>query len=140
MIKNVYKTFLSLMVVVGLASAFVAPVSAIDLCAGSNSNSTYCQNKHEGEQKINSTMKNIVNLLLMVVGIISVIMIIVGGILFALSIGDPSKTTKARHTIIYAVVGLVVAMFSYAIVQFVFDRSTQPTPEQQNNQQDSQQN
>lgn len=64
----------------------------------------------------------IVNVLLFVIGIISVIMIIVGGIRYATSNGDANSVTAAKNTILYAIVGLVVAIFAYAIVTFVVDQ------------------
>lgn len=97
-------------------------VNAVDICAGNGANSTYCQNRSEGETKVKSVMKSVVNVLLMTVGVISIIMIVVGGIMFALSSGDASKVTKARNMVIYAVVGLVVALFASAIINFVFNK------------------
>lgn len=97
-------------------------VNAVDICAGNGANSTYCQNKTEGETKVKSVMKSVVDVLLMTVGVISIIMIVVGGIMFALSSGDASKVTKARNMVIYAVVGLVVALFASAIINFVFNK------------------
>lgn len=97
-------------------------VNAVDICAGNGANSTYCQNKSEGETKVKSVMKSVVDVLLMTVGVISIIMIVVGGIMFALSSGDASKVTKARNMVIYAVVGLVVALFASAIINFVFNK------------------
>lgn len=64
----------------------------------------------------------IVNVLLFVIGIISVIMIIIGGIRYATSNGDANSVTAAKNTILYAIVGLVVAIFAYAIVTFVVDQ------------------
>lgn len=61
----------------------------------------------------------IVNVLLFIIGIISVIMIIIGGIRYATSNGDANSVTGAKNTILYAIVGLVVALFAYAIVNFV---------------------
>ena len=49
----------------------------------------------------------------------SVIMLIYGGIQYVLSTGDSGKVTNAKNTILYAVVGLIVAILSYAIVNFV---------------------
>ena len=97
-------------------------VNAVDICAGNGANSTYCQNKSEGETKVKSVMKSVVDVLLMTVGVISIVMIVVGGIMFALSSGDASKVTKARNMVIYAVVGLVVALFASAIINFVFNK------------------
>ena len=64
-------------------------------------------------------IKKVVNLLLWAIGIISVIMIIIGGIRYATSNGDSTQVTAAKNTIMYAVIGLVIAIFAYAIVNFV---------------------
>jgi small-conductance mechanosensitive channel len=64
-------------------------------------------------------VRNIVNVLLFIIGIISVIMIIIGGIRYTTSNGDSSQITGAKNTILYAVVGLIVAILAYAIVNFV---------------------
>lgn len=107
-----------------LSASFAAPVivSAIDVCSGGNGSSLYCQNKSEGEAKVKSTIGNVVNLLLMAVGAISIIMIVVGGILFALSNGDSSKVAKARNTVLYAAIGLIVSLLASAIVNLAFGR------------------
>lgn len=66
-----------------------------------------------------STINNVINVMLAAVGVIAVIMIIVGGIRYALSGGDESGVKSAKGTITYAVVGLVVAILAFAIVNFV---------------------
>lgn len=64
-------------------------------------------------------IKNIVNLFLYVIGVLSVIMIVVGGIRYTISAGDAGRIKAAKDTIMYAVIGLAVALFAYAIVNFV---------------------
>ena len=64
-------------------------------------------------------IKKVVNLLLWAIGIVSVIMIIIGGIRYATSNGDSNQVTAAKNTIMYAVIGLVIPIFAYAIVNFV---------------------
>ncbi|MBQ3318453.1 hypothetical protein IJG76_00295 [Candidatus Saccharibacteria bacterium] len=61
----------------------------------------------------------ITNLILASIGIISVIMIIFGGIRYIVSGGDSKKVTDAKNTILYAIIGLVICLLSYAIVNFV---------------------
>ena len=61
----------------------------------------------------------ITNTILYAVGIISVIMLILGGIRYVVSGGDSKKVTDAKNTIMYAIIGLIVAILSYAIVNFV---------------------
>lgn len=60
-----------------------------------------------------------VNTLLWIVGVASVIVIIVGGLRYVLSGGDPKNTAAAKDTILYASIGLVVALLAYGIVNFV---------------------
>ncbi len=61
----------------------------------------------------------IINVIVGLVGIIAVAVIVIGGITFATSQGDPSKASKAKNTILYGVVGLVISMLAFAIVNFV---------------------
>lgn len=63
--------------------------------------------------------KTIVNVLLFIIGAISVIMLILGGIRYTISQGDSSAVTSAKNTILYAVIGIVVAILAYAVVNFV---------------------
>lgn len=69
---------------------------------------------------VSSVIHTVSNILIFAVGIAAVIMIIVGGLRYTLSGGDQSKVTSAKNTIIYAVVGVALAIMAYAIVQFVF--------------------
>lgn len=60
-----------------------------------------------------------ISVVLGVLGIVAVVVIIIGGISFITSQGDSSKVTKARNTILYGIVGLVIALLAFAIVNFV---------------------
>ena len=63
--------------------------------------------------------KTVVNILLFIIGLISVIMLIWGGIRYTTSGGNANSVTAAKNTIMYAIIGLVVAIFAYAIVNWV---------------------
>ena len=54
-----------------------------------------------------------------IVGIIAVIMLIIGGIRYVISGGDSKKVTDAKNTVLYAIIGLVIAFLAFAIVNFV---------------------
>jgi amino acid transporter len=60
-----------------------------------------------------------INLMLFIVGILSIIMLIFGGIRYVISGGDAGKVKDAKNTIMYAIVGLIVAILGYAIVTWV---------------------
>lgn len=62
-----------------------------------------------------------INVLLFIVGVAAVIMLIVGGIRYIVSSGDQQAVAGAKNTIIYSIVGIIVAILAYAAVNFVFD-------------------
>jgi len=72
----------------------------------------------------NGVFKTVTNAALFLIGAISVLMLIYGGIRYTVSGGDTKQVTDAKNTILYAVVGIVVAIMAYAIVNFVIGRLT----------------
>lgn len=63
----------------------------------------------------------IANVLLFIIGAIAVIMLIIGGIRYTISQGDQNAVSSAKNTILYAIIGIIVAILAYAIVNFVID-------------------
>ena len=72
-----------------------------------------------GETDLTGSVTNIINAIIAVLGIVAVIVIIVGGIGYMTSSGDAGKVKKAKDTILYGVIGLVVVALAFAIVNFV---------------------
>ena len=73
----------------------------------------------DGAASLGTVASNLISTIIAIVGIIAVIGIIIGGVQYATSAGDASKTKKAKNTILYSIIGLVVALLSWAIVNFV---------------------
>jgi hypothetical protein len=71
---------------------------------------------------LGSRIKTIVNILLYILGAIAVVMIVIGGVRYTTSNGDSSAITSAKNTILYAVIGLIVAILAYSIVNFVLSQ------------------
>ena len=96
------------------------PTSAGCPCA-LNSSSAACQDlsKSDGLPNI---LKNATNIVLFVAGALAVIMIIYGGIRYITAHGDEKQVKVAKDTIVYSVVGLIIAIIAYALVTFIFDR------------------
>ena len=69
----------------------------------------------------NAVLPNIINTALFVIGGIAVLMLIYGGIRYTISGGDEKAITSAKNTILYAVIGIIVAVVAYAIVNFVIN-------------------
>ena len=76
------------------------------------------------ETKAEDVVKNIISILFWIIGILAVIVIIYAGITFITAAGNPSKVAQAKTMIIYAVIGLAVAILAYAIVNFVVGASS----------------
>ncbi len=103
-----------------LAVAPVATVAAYDPfgqvdCSGGGDACDKIQNTKGADNLIGT----IISTLLFVIGALSVIMIIVAGIMYVTSTGDSGKVTRAKNTLTYSIVGLVVAFLAYAIVFWV---------------------
>lgn len=62
---------------------------------------------------------NVFSILIVVISYAAVAMVIFGGIKYVISVGDPAKTTAARHTIQNALIGLLLSLTALAIVNFV---------------------
>lgn len=115
------KRFVVSLVIAGAIILPASPALAIDVfqpCNGGN-NSAVCG---ATDDNATSMISIIVDTLIYLLGAISVVMIVVGGIRFVTSNGDSSGVKSARETVLYSVVGLLVAIMSFAIVKFVIGR------------------
>jgi hypothetical protein len=65
------------------------------------------------------TISVIINVIIGIIGLVAVVVIILGGFQYMTSSGDSTKVKKAKDTILYGIVGLVIALLAYAIVNFV---------------------
>ena len=117
---------LTLVVMAALSVVALAPkVSAYYTCSQGSKKGELVESKSEcgggepADDQLMSTMNNILNVIIGIVGFITIIMIIVGGIMYATSSGDAGKAKKAKDTIVYGLIGLVVAILAFAIVNFV---------------------
>lgn len=122
--KKITRIITSLALLLGLSLSFAVPAYAdpVDVLTGDacKGNTSVCGTG--GSTGVYTILRNIINVLLTVGGIIAVIMIIVGGIKYTTSTGDSSSLNSARETILYAVVGLVISIMAFAIVNFVLNR------------------
>ena len=131
--KNIIKKSLQALLIVpalALGVSAAAPVAHADCAAGVSSGLSAGANCAQGANQqsdlfgSNGIFKTITNVLLFVIGAISVIMLIIGGIRYVVSGGDSSAVTSAKNTILYAIVGIVVAILAYALVNFVISSFT----------------
>lgn len=71
------------------------------------------------ETALQGNVANIINTAIYILGGVSVLMVVIGGIRMAIANGDPGNIKAGKHTILWAIIGLVVALLSFGIVQFI---------------------
>lgn len=72
-----------------------------------------------GEGSLRSIILNIVNFILIFLGLIAVIMIIYGGITYVTSAGNNENVEKAKKIIMYAIIGIIIVLISFALVNTI---------------------
>jgi hypothetical protein len=77
---------------------------------------------NQGLAAVPALLHNAINIALIVAGGLSVIFAIVGGLRYVLSSGNPAEVNKAKDTLLFSVIGLVVASVAFAVVNFVVTR------------------
>lgn len=64
----------------------------------------------------------VIDMFLILAGTVAVLFIIIGGFQYVASAGNPDSVFKAKNTVLYAVIGLIVVILSYAVVKFIVGR------------------
>lgn len=82
------------------------------------------------------TIQGILNGVIGVAGLVAVIFIIIGGINYMTSAGDSSKLKKAKDTILYATIGLIICALSFAIVNWTISAIDNATKNQDSSQEE----
>ena len=93
-------------------------------CSGGDSSaSSVCQtSSNDPITGPNGVIRKVANIVALAAGVVAVIMIIVAGMQYVTSGGDPGKTKTAKNTIIYTVIGLVVIVLTDSILGFVLSK------------------
>lgn len=78
-------------------------------------------NKVDNEGFLSARLQDVLSLTFIILGGIAVLVITIAALQYVISAGDPQKVGRAKDTIIYALVGLVVAILAYSIVNFILD-------------------
>lgn len=115
--KNVFRLIIAFVLTLTLSFAGFSSVSAMTLREGAEA--ARCDGCPKDLFGNTGVFKQVTNTILYIVGIIAVIMLIIGGIKYVISGGDSKKVTDAKNTVLYAIIGLVIAFLAFAIVNFV---------------------
>jgi len=88
-------------------------LNLFDIWAGIN------KNAYMGKDEITKLVGNIAKIALQLVSTVALLFLIVGGIQYITSAGNPDNTARAKQTLLYAILGLILAIASYAIIVFI---------------------
>ena len=123
MIKKLYKiSSLIILSILGISIFVSTPTFAADnICSNSSVSDEVKAAAGCGGTTgtLDSALTSILNAIILIMGIVAVIFIIIGGVNYMTSSGDSNKTKKAKDTILYAVIGLIICALAFAIVNFV---------------------
>jgi hypothetical protein len=132
MIRRIHLLFAGLFTAFIVGSASSVALAAFDPLAEvceNRSGATVCQEKDNKQTSTdnslygpNGIIVKIVNILAFVIGIAAVIVIIIAGIQYMVSTGDSTKVNNAKNAILYAIVGLVVAVLSRWVILFTIGK------------------
>jgi len=118
---NNQKKIISVMILSGLVLILIPQVSFAD-------NTPSLPNPISGGEKdkidIKQVMIRVMQLTLAIVDVFALLMFIIGGFEFLTSAGNPEKVKKAKDTLIWATIGIVVITLSYTLLKFVFEQAT----------------
>ena len=137
--KHIKRALIAAAFVLGIGFAAAAPLAQPayaqvnpqeQACKGTGGtwNGTSCTGNTTTDD-LPTVIQTIINVILFIIGAIGVIMVIIGGIMYTTSGGDAAAVKKAKDTILYAVIGLVIAFLAFAIVNFVIGSLSSGTVE-----------
>jgi hypothetical protein len=108
------KSFIKRIIVAAPAALYAWPALALDAQGGANA-----AHPASTPSDLNAQFTVISNILIYLTGAIAVIVLVFGGLRYVTSTGDAARVKSAKDTIMYGVIGVVVAIMAYAIVNFV---------------------
>lgn len=123
--KNILLAISVIISAIFMVSPAIASPELIQGCSGAASASAVCKDQGRTDNPLfgkTGIITSATRLLAVVTGVLSVFYIIISGLRYVNSSGDPSKTKSARDGIIYACVGIAITMVAGSVVQFILIR------------------
>lgn len=113
---------------VAVMSLFLAPVAAPIFALGSNDLGVeYGQDTGLGSADVRSTISNVINVMLGLLGIVALVIVIAGGVIWMTSQGDTEKVERAKGLMGAGAIGLLIILSAYAITRFVINAAIEGT-------------
>jgi len=102
-------------------SAFTCPDKTIRENESVSALSECNVEKTEGEKSLMSNVSMLINVFASVMGFLAIGMIIYGGFMLLTAQGDPARIKRGKDVVLYSVIGLILVVLAYAIVNFVMN-------------------
>jgi len=122
------KTIKQVLIVLGLMTGAIALLSFVPTASAALITSgdipSEIAGATGGEGSIRALILRIVNYALTFLGIVAVMMIIFGGVTYVTAAGKQESIDNAKKIILYALVGIVIILLSFAIVNTVLQVAT----------------
>lgn len=99
-----------------LVGAVALALPSVAMAQGGGITPTVQPTSLPGTADFGALLTSVINWFLTLVGLIAVIMLIIGGFRYLTSGGNQEAVEKAKNTILYAIIGIVIVILSYAIV------------------------
>lgn len=123
------KLFITMIFSVSFLAFSAAPTASAftffgDVCQG-NADATVCEDRANTGNPIygpNGIISTVINILSIIIGVAAVIVIVIAGIQYMLSTGDPTKVNNSKNAILYAVAGLFIAGIAQVLVRFIISK------------------
>ncbi len=127
MLKRIKVLIAATMTMLVLLPVAVHAVDVTSQACSGITDSAVCKDANDGQTNnplfgTDGVLTKAISIISIVAGVIAVIILIVAGIRFATSQGNAQTVSTVRSTVIYAIVGLVVAVLAQALVQLVLGR------------------
>jgi hypothetical protein len=124
-VLNLMKLLAVLVLPLVILTAQASAVDVFPACSGTAKTTPVCRNIKSGDSTTNPIIHGIgvtIQILSIIIGVAAVIMIIVGGLSFMTAGGDAQAIGRARSSIIYALVGIIIAGFAQVFVTFILSK------------------
>ena len=105
-------------------SAFTCPDKTVRVGESVSALSECNVEKTDGDKSLMSNVAMLINVFASVMGFLAVGMIIYGGFMLLTAQGDPARIKRGKDVVLYSVIGLILVMLAYAIVNFVMTNVT----------------
>ena len=117
--KSIKNIAVGIVTSLALMTVTVLPVHAQNAFISTSDNPGAVAAATQSQGNVRTLALTIVNFFLTFLGLIAVVMIIYGGFLYVTAGGNNEKIESAKKIIMYAVVGIIVILLSFAIVNTV---------------------